>query len=104
MPENFIVHMIDTFVSILFLREESFDYNSRLSIYKTILVICNTPHQTHCVRNYIFPPFVMVIAQLWAQLVVCVLLKAPDLFLPSRRNHTKSHLAHLPTTYSTSFL
>jgi hypothetical protein len=44
------------------------DNDSFLSIYKTVLVICNTPRQTHCVRNYIFPHFIMVITVLWAEL------------------------------------
>ncbi len=64
--------------------KNQFDYDSRLPIYKTILAICDTPHHTQCVWNYIFPHIAMVIAWLWARLVVCVLLKAPDLFLDSR--------------------
>jgi hypothetical protein len=30
--------------------------------------ICDTPHQTHCVGNSIFPHFVMVMTVLWAEL------------------------------------
>ena len=32
-----------------------------IPIYKTISAICNTPRQTQCVRNSIFPHFIMVI-------------------------------------------
>jgi len=32
-----------------------------IPIYKTIPAICNTPRQTQCVRNSIFPHFIMVI-------------------------------------------
>jgi hypothetical protein len=60
--------MTDTFISSLFLREESLDNDSCLPIYKTIPVISNTPRQTHSVRNYIFLHFVMVITVLWAEL------------------------------------
>jgi hypothetical protein len=43
--------------------------DSCLPIYKTNLVIlCDTPHQTHCVGNSIFPHFVMVMTVLWAEL------------------------------------
>jgi hypothetical protein len=45
-----------------------FDNDSCLPIYKTIPAISNTPRQTHSVRNYIFPHFVMVITVLWAEL------------------------------------
>ncbi len=37
------------------------DNDSCLPNYKTIPAICNTPPQTHCVQNSIFPHFVMVI-------------------------------------------
>jgi hypothetical protein len=30
--------------------------------------ICDTPHQTHFVGNFIFPHFVMVMKVLWAKL------------------------------------
>jgi hypothetical protein len=33
-----------------------------IPIYKTIPAICNTPRQTQCVRNSIFPHFIMVIS------------------------------------------
>ena len=56
------------FISSLFLREESLDNDSCLPIFKTIPTISNTPRQTHSVRNYIFPHFVMVITVLWAEL------------------------------------
>jgi hypothetical protein len=42
--------------------------DSCLPIYKTNPAICNTPHQTHCVGNSIFPHFVMVMTVLWAKL------------------------------------
>ena len=48
-----------------------------IPIYKTIPAICNTPHQTQCIQNSIFPHFIMVITQcnvLWAEfwfVVVC---------------------------------
>ena len=44
------------------------DNDSCLPIYKTIPAISNTPRQTHCVRNYVFPHLVMVITVLWAEL------------------------------------
>ncbi len=46
---------------------------------------------------YIFPHIAMVIAWLWARLVVCVLLKAPGLFLHSRRNSTFDNLDNYDT-------
>jgi hypothetical protein len=42
--------------------------DSCLPIYKTNPAICDTPHQTHCVGNSIFPHFVMVMTVLWAEL------------------------------------
>ncbi len=52
--------------------------NSGIMLYSTL-------HHTQCVPNYLhFPHIAMVIAWLWARLMVCVLLKAPDLFLPKR--------------------
>ena len=68
LQEFVIVRTTDTFISSLFLREESLDNDSCLPIYKTNLVISNTPRQTHSVQNYIFPHFVMVITVLWAEL------------------------------------
>ena len=44
------------------------DNYSCLPIYKTIPAISNTLPQTHCIRNYIFPHFVMVMTVLWAEL------------------------------------
>ncbi len=51
-----------------------FDNDSCLPIYKTIPAICNTPRQTHCVRNSIFPSLRHGDYVLWAELwflVVC---------------------------------
>jgi hypothetical protein len=45
-------------------------------IYKTILEICDAPPQFQCVRNYIFPHFVMVITVLWAQVWFVVVCRA----------------------------
>jgi hypothetical protein len=63
-----------------------FPHDSRLPMYKTILVIWDTPHHTQeSVWNLLhFVYITMVIALLWAQLVVCVFLKAQDLFLQSQ--------------------
>ncbi len=44
------------------------DKDSCLPIYKTIPAISNTLRQTHCIQNYIFPHFVMVITVLWVEL------------------------------------
>ena len=45
---------------------------SCLPIYKKMIIMgmCDTPRQTQCARNYIFPHFVrvMVITVLWAEL------------------------------------
>ena len=54
-----------------------------IPIYKTIPAICNTPRQTQCVPNSIFPHFIMVIsdydvlwgAELWFVVCGCVLVR-----------------------------
>ena len=54
--ENFIIFTISTFISNLFIREESsyLDNDSCLPIYKMITAIFNTSHQT---RAYGIPFF-----------------------------------------------
>ena len=54
-----------------------------LPIYKKIPEISNTPHQTHCVRKYIFLHFFMVITVLWAELwfvvALCILADSVEI-------------------------
>jgi hypothetical protein len=62
------------------------DNDSCLPIYKTIPAICNTPRQTQCVRNSIFPHFVMVITcrgpscGLWLCVGALIIEGAPKIF------------------------
>jgi hypothetical protein len=66
--------------------------DSCLPIYKTNPAICDTPHQTHCVGNSIFPYFVMVMTVLWAELWFVVECRALCKKKPSRRNTTTINL------------
>jgi hypothetical protein len=87
------------------------DNDSCLPIYKTIPVICNTPRQTQCVRNSIFPLFVMVITccgpscGLW--LCAGALNRGcTKIFrkLLRRRNHSSGNITRRPDNYSNYFL
>ncbi len=86
------------------------DNDSCLPIYKTIPAICNTPRQTHFVRNSIFPHFVMVITccgpscGLW--LCVAAIEGAPKIFrkLLRRRNHSSGNITRRRDNYSNFFL
>jgi len=51
----------NTFISILFLREESSRQRYLDSYLQDNSGECNTPRQTQCVPNSIFPHFIMVI-------------------------------------------
>jgi hypothetical protein len=86
--------------------------DSCLPIYKTIPAICNFPRQTYCIRNSIFPHFLMVImVRVVGQVVVCgcVLLRsrqgAPKLFrkLLLRRNQSSGNITGWPHNYSNFF-
>jgi hypothetical protein len=57
------------------------DDDSCLPIYKTNPAICDTPHQTHCIGNSIFPHFVIVMTMLWAELWFVVECRALFFFL-----------------------
>ncbi len=50
------------FTAYSYVKSLHVDNDSCLPIYKMIPAICNTPCQTHCIRNSIFLHFVMVIA------------------------------------------
>ena len=70
---NFILRTTNTFISIVFLRDvkSHFDNDSLLSIYKTILAICNTPRKIQCVMEFHFSALHHIMIPVVGRVVVC---------------------------------